>query len=206
MNPRIDGPDGAAANLILAHGAGAGIDTPFFDTLSTALVEQGVRVIRFEFPYMSRRRATGKKLAPDRAPVLLDAYRAAVAAQRDARPLYVGGKSMGGRIASMLADELGVAGLICFGYPFHPPGRPDRLRVAHLKTLATPALILQGTRDPFGGLDEVPGYGLSPAIRIEWLEDGDHGFYPRKSSGFSQVEHWHAAAERAASFIHGRPD
>lgn len=201
MNPLIDGPDDAAANLILAHGAGAGIDTPFFEAITAALTAEGVRVIRFEFPYMNRRRESGKRLPPDRAPVLLDAYRNTVDSFRDSRLLFIGGKSMGGRIASMLADELRVTGLVCFGYPFHPPGKPDRLRIAHLKTLATPALIVQGTRDPFGGPAEVAGYGLSRAIGLEWLEDGDHGFRPRRGSGFSQADHWRSAAERAAAFI-----
>jgi len=99
------------------------------------------------------------------------------------RRLFIGGKSMGGRIASMVADEAEIAGLVCLGYPFHPPGKPEKLRTAHLERLATPALFVQGTRDPFGTREEVAGYRLSPAIGFHWSEDGDHSLKPRKSSG-----------------------
>ena len=114
--------------------------------------------------------------------------------------LIVGGKSMGGRIASMVADECGVAGLVCMGYPFHPPRAPEKLRVAHLQTLRTPSLILQGTRDPFGTPDEVEGYDLSDAIDVHWLEDGDHSFKPRVRSGFTLEQHMNAAADQLAAF------
>ena len=124
----------------------------------------------------------------------MDEYRDAVAALGAKRPLVIGGKSMGGRVASMVADELAakgrIAGLLCLGYPFHPPGRPEQLRTAHLETLHTPALICQGTRDPFGTRDEVAGYMLSKAIAIAWFEDGDHDLKPRKAiSGFSLADH-----------------
>jgi predicted alpha/beta-hydrolase family hydrolase len=118
-----------------------------------------------------------------------------------AKGLVIGGKSMGGRIASLIADEAGVAGLVCLGYPFHPVGKPDRLRVAHLATLTTPTLIVQGTRDPFGTREEVAGYALSDAIKIHWLEDGDHDFKPRKASGHTQQQHWHDAVAAVAGFI-----
>lgn len=104
-------------------------------------------------------------------------------------------------MASMVADEMGVHGLVCFGYPFHPPGKPQQLRTAHLETLRTPTLILQGTRDPFGTEEEVRGYRLSPAIRVEWLPDGDHSFRPRVSSGTSLAENVMRAADRTAVFI-----
>ena len=117
--------------------------------------------------------------------------------------LVIGGKSMGGRIASMVADEAGVRGLVCLGYPFHPTGRPERLRTAHLEGLTTPALFVQGTRDPFGTREDVAGYALSPAIRLHWLEDGDHSFKPRKASGYSEAEHLASAADAVAEFIRG---
>jgi hypothetical protein len=97
--------------------------------------------------------------------------------------LVIGGKSMGGRIASMMADDARVKGLVCLGYPFHPPGKPGRMRVAHLQRLQTPALILQGTRDPFGTSEDVETYPLSKKIHIHWIEDGDHSFKPRARSG-----------------------
>ena len=111
---------------------------------------------------------------------------------------------MGGRVASMLADELfadrQIAGLVCLGYPFHPPGQPDKLRTAHLETLKTPALICQGARDPFGTREEVSGYRLSPKIELHWLEDGDHDFRPRKASGLTTGGNLDAAAERVADW------
>jgi predicted alpha/beta-hydrolase family hydrolase len=108
---------------------------------------------------------------------------------------------MGGRIASQVADEARVAGLVCLGYPFHPVGQPDRLRVEHLRALKTPALIVQGTRDPFGSRDEVTRYPLSPAVRVLWLEDGDHDFKPRKASGRTQEQHWSAGLAAILAFV-----
>jgi predicted alpha/beta-hydrolase family hydrolase len=118
-----------------------------------------------------------------------------------ARHLVVGGKSLGGRIASMIADEAGVDGLVCFGYPFHPPGAPERRRTAHLEALATPALILQGTRDSFGTPDDVKGYALSRSIRVVWVPDGDHSFKPRAKSGRTETENLAFAFETAADFV-----
>src|SRR5438874_6080355 len=123
MNFLIDGPHEAEHTLVLAHGAGGAMDTPFLNVVARGVGERGIRVVRFEFPYMAARRTGGKRGAPDREPVLLEAWRAAVAAQGDPKKIAIGGKSMGGRMASMVADELGVAALVCFGYPFHPPGQ-----------------------------------------------------------------------------------
>jgi predicted alpha/beta-hydrolase family hydrolase len=113
----------------------------------------------------------------------------------------IGGKSMGGRIASLVADEARVAGLVCLGYPFHPVGKPDRLRVEHLATIRTPTLIVQGQRDPFGDREEVAGYRLSPAVRVAWAEDGDHSFRPRKASGRTEQQNWTAALEEVVNFL-----
>jgi len=199
---RHDGPADARTTLALAHGAGAGMDHPFMARMAGGLAERGIRVARFEFPYMERRRETGKRGGPDRPAVLLERWREAIVQLRDggATRLLVGGKSMGGRIASMVADEQEVQGLVCLGYPFHPPGRPDKLRTAHLETLTTPTLIIQGERDPFGGRDEVPGYPLSPAIRLHWLPDGDHSFKPRKSSGRTHEENLTEAVAAISTF------
>jgi len=108
---------------------------------------------------------------------------------------------MGGRVASLIADEAGVAGLVCLGYPFHPPGEPTKLRTAHLEKLATRSLICQGTRDPFGNQEDVEGYTLSPAIEIEWLPDGDHNLMPRKRSGHTHEENWGATTSAIIRFI-----
>ena len=95
-------------------------------------------------------------------------------------------------------------GLVCLGYPFQAPGRaPDPARLRHLATLKTPTLIVQGTRDPFGSARQVPGFNLSPAIRLHWLEDGDHGFKPRKSSGRSEAQNRDAGVAAVAGFLGG---
>ena len=195
-----DGPAGAPLTLVLAHGAGAPMDSPFMDRIAKGVAGAGWRVVRFEFPYMAARRATGAKRPPDRAPVLLDTWRSVIG-DLGADTLVIGGKSLGGRMASMIADEAEVCGLVCLGYPFHPPGRPDRLRTAHLESLETTALILQGERDPLGRADEVPGYSLSDAISVAWLPDGDHSFKPRKASGHTEDGNLALAVERICGFL-----
>lgn len=202
MNLLIDGPNDAVHTLVLAHGAGGAMDTPFLNIVARGVAEYGIRVVRFEFPYMAARRSGEKRGgAPDRQPVLLQAWRDAVAELGGGAKVAIGGKSLGGRMASMVADELGVRRVVCLGYPFHPPGQPARLRTEHLEILATPALIIQGTRDPFGPREEVVTYRLSPTIEIEWLEDGDHSFKPRKSSGFTVEDHLKTAIRRTAEFL-----
>ncbi len=195
-----DGPAGAPLTLAFAHGAGAPMDSPFMNRIAEGVAAAGWRVARFEFPYMAARRATGAKRPPDRAAALLETWRSVIA-DLGADTLVIGGKSLGGRMASLVADEAGVRGLVCLGYPFHPPGRPEKLRTAHLETLATPALILQGERDPFGRADEVPGYGLPDAITVEWLPDGDHSFKPRKASGHTEAGNLALAIERICGFL-----
>lgn len=195
---RIDGPGDAPITAILAHGAGAGMDHRFLATIAAGLAGRGLRVVRFEFPYMRARRG-GPRRGPDRMPVLQQAMREVAALQRG--PIALLGKSMGGRVATMLADELAARSVVVFGYPFHPPDEPGNLRTAHLATLRTPALILQGERDEFGTRDEVAGYALSPRIAVEWFADGDHSFAPRKRSGFTAEQHLATAIERAAAFV-----
>ena len=182
----VDGPVRAPLTLVLAHGAGAPMDAPFMDAMAAGIAASGFRVLRFEFPYMRARRDEGRRKPPDREPVLRASWLEAIAeaaGKKGASSVAIGGKSMGGRIASMVADETGVAGLVCLGYPFHPPGQPEKLRVAHLERLKTRTLIVQGERDAFGTREEVARYPLSKAIRILFLADGDHSFKPRASSG-----------------------
>ena len=195
----VDGPATAPATVLLAHGAGAPMDSASMNAAAAALAEEGFRVARFEFAYMAARRTGGRK-PPPRAETLTGEYATAVEALAAEGPLVIGGKSMGGRVASMVADELHaagrIAGLVCLGYPFHPPEKPSQLRTAHLGDLKTPALICQGTRDPFGTRDEVAAYALSPVIEMLWLEDGDHDLKPRKSvSGFSAADHLRTMAK-----------
>lgn len=196
----FDGRAQAPLTVALAHGAGAPMDSEFMAAFAEGLGAQGWRVARFEFPYMAARRADGRRRPPDPQGRLIEAWRAAIAALGPER-LVIGGKSLGGRMASMVADDCGVRGLICLGYPFHPPGRPERLRTAHLEALTTPTLIVQGTRDPFGTAEDVPTYRLSPAIRVHWLEDGNHDLSPRKASGRSKQQNWAEGIAATDAFL-----
>ncbi len=198
----FDGPEDGPT-IVLAHGAGAPMDSGFMNTVARGLAAAGLRVARFEFPYMRRRRETGERRAPDREPALREAWLAAIETLGGGDRVVIGGKSMGGRIASMIADEAGVRGLVCLGYPFHPPGQPERLRTAHLRDLRTPTLIVQGTRDALGSREDVAGYELSPRIRIVWLEDGDHSFKPRASSGRTERQNLDEAMAAVVGFVEG---
>jgi len=195
-----DGPATAPLTIALAHGAGAPMDSAFMNTMAAGVAARGFRVVRFEFPYMAERRETGKKRPPNPARILLETWHTVID-HLGADKLVIGGKSMGGRMASMVADEAGVRGLVCLGYPFHPPGRPEKLRVEHLENLTTPSLFCQGTRDSLGNRDEVAGYALSPAIRLHWLEDGDHGLKPRKASGRTEDGNIAEAVDAVAAFM-----
>ena len=201
----IDGPANAPASLLLAHGAGAPMDSPFMQAMAVRLAQRGWRVIRFEFPYMARSRQSGRRHAPDRQPLLLESWRQQVQQLRGAGPLFIGGKSMGGRMASLVLDELaggcGVLGCICLGYPFHPPGKPDNLRTEHLQGLRTACLIVQGERDVFGRRAEVEGYDLSATIRLAWIPDGDHSFKPTRRSGLSEEANLQRAVDAADQFM-----
>lgn len=196
----IDGPPDATTTLILAHGAGAAMDTPFMTTIAEGVATAGARVLRFEFPYMAKRRDDGKRRPPDRQPLLLDTWRQVFDAAASDH-IAIGGKSMGGRMASLLADELRATALICLGYPFHPPGKPDRPRVEHLATIETPTLIVQGERDPFGAQNEVSNYRLADTVRLHWLADGDHGLAPRKKSGRTTERNLAEAVAATVDFL-----
>ncbi len=199
-------------SLILAHGAGAPADSEFMERLSEALCAEGVATVRFEFPYMERRREDGRKRPPDRAPVLLSRFRDVIRAviedpARKGDRIFIGGKSMGGRMASLLAAEPDLAGIlagcVCFGYPFHPPGKPDRWRVEHFGRFAVPVQIIQGTRDPFGKQSEVQD---SPLVQVDscgiyWLDGADHDFRPLARQPETQEQMIANAARIAAGFM-----
>jgi uncharacterized protein len=202
----FDGPDTAKATILLAHGAGAPMDSASMNAVAKALARAELRVARFEFAYMASRRTAAGRKPPPRAELVMGEYMAAVDALKAKGPLIIGGKSMGGRVASMVCDDLfakgRVTGLLCLGYPFHPVGKPEQLRTAHLAGLQTPALIVQGTRDPFGTREEVKAYHLSKQIEILWLEDGDHDLKPRKSvSGFSVADHLATLAQAVSAWV-----
>jgi predicted alpha/beta-hydrolase family hydrolase len=202
------GPMAAPAHLLLAHGAGAAMTSPFLEKMTELITGRGVTVHRFEFAYMAARREEGKRRPPPKAERLVEEYIAVVTKLRPKLPakaaLLVGGKSMGGRVATMGADELfkdrRIAAVVCLGYPFHPPGKPDALRTAHLEGLRCPALIVQGQRDPFGTRAQVETYKLSKKIRICWIGDGDHDLGPRAGSGFTRAGNLAAAADAVAAF------
>lgn len=196
-----NGPVRARHRLVLAHGAGAPMDSPFMDAIAEGLAAEGIRVIRFEFPYMRGRRDEGTKRPPDREPVLRETWRQVVEEQGGGARLVIGGKSMGGRIATLVADELGVRGVVCLGYPFHPPARPDKLRVEHLKRLRAPTLVVQGTRDPFGTKAEARTYRLPKSIRLAWLDEGDHSFVPPRRSAHTEEAHLATAVAEVAAFV-----
>jgi uncharacterized protein len=203
----IDGPADAAIEVILAHGAGAPMDSAFMNAVTGLLAERGFRVVRFEFAYMAARREGGKKRPPPKAEALTAEYRAVLSELpvcEVPRKRLIGGKSMGGRVASLIADDLhgarAIAGLVCLGYPFHPPNTPTNLRTAHLEHLTCPTLILQGERDPFGTRAEISGLSLSGAISMQWIGDGDHDLGPRGASGFSRKGNLAVAADGIASY------
>jgi predicted alpha/beta-hydrolase family hydrolase len=170
-------PDSPFATLVVAHGAGAGMEHPFLSGFTRALNEESVATLRFNFPY----REAGRKF-PDRPPAAIAAWRAAMeeaASRSRGEPLWAGGKSFGGRMASMaVAEGMPAAGLVYLGYPLHPPGKPEKLRDEHLYGLALPMLFVQGTRDPFAtpGLLEGVVAAIGPSAALEWRQGGGHTF------------------------------
>ena len=165
------------AGMVVAHGAGAGQNSPFMVRAGEGLAARGITAATFDFPYMAAR-----KNVPDKAPVLEQAWREAIEEARRVMgglPLFIGGKSMGGRIASQVAAQGvdGVSGLVFLGYPLHPPGKPQQRRDAHLPAIAAPMLFVQGTRDAFGTADEIRE--LLPTLQRATLHEiagGDHSF------------------------------
>jgi len=199
----LSGPE-AGPWLVLAHGAGAAMDSGFMQAIAAHLAGLGIAVARFEFAYMAARRESGKKAPPPPVAPLEAEYRAFLA-QFPHAAAAIGGKSLGGRVASLIVDSLRQAnsgpGLVCLGYPFHPPGKPQSLRTGHLEDLDSPALIVQGERDTLGNRGEVEKLHLSPRIRFHWLKDGDHSFVPRKSSGMTFEDNIADAARAVAEFL-----
>jgi predicted alpha/beta-hydrolase family hydrolase len=174
-------PDSPYATLVLAHGAGAGMEHPFMTGFTGALNDDGVATLRFNFPY----REAGRKF-PDRPPLAIATWRAAMdeaasrsAANSDTGPVWAAGKSFGGRMASMaVAEGMPAAGLIYLGYPLHPPGKPEKLRDEHLYGLTLPMLFLQGSRDTFATPELLEGVvaRIGPSATLEWYDGGDHSF------------------------------
>ncbi len=197
------GEAGPVATLILAHGAGAPMDSDFMNAMAERLATRGIAVLRFEFPYMAQRRLDGGKRPPNPQARLLECWREVYEGVRRQvqGPLFIGGKSMGGRMASLLADDLGAQGLVCLGYPFYAAGKPEKPRVAHLADIATPTLIVQGERDALGNRQTVEGYALSAQVQVSWLAAADHDLKPLKASGFSHEQHLETTARQVHDFI-----
>jgi predicted alpha/beta-hydrolase family hydrolase len=198
--------DHAHAGLVLAHGAGGGQQSRFMVEAGRAFAARGITTATFDFPYTAQGRSV-----PDKAPVLEASWRTAIEATRehtsfDGLPLFIGGKSMGGRMASHVASQgiADVRGLIFLGYPLHPPGRAEQRRDAHLPAIAEPMLFVQGTRDQFGTADEIRALlpRLNPRARVYEVADGDHSFKVRvKVAGRSQQAVIDALFDEAARFI-----
>lgn len=194
-------PGKPSATLVLAHGAGAGMDHPFLAGFTRALNGLGVTTLRFNFPY----REAGRKF-PDRPPAAIAAWRAAMAeatARSAGEPLWAGGKSFGGRMASMaVAEGMPASGLIYLGYPLHPPGKQEKMRDEHLYGLTLPMLFLQGTRDPFARpeLLEAVVARIGPSATLEWRDGGGHTFEV-KGTKRSPEEVGASLAGPAAAFI-----
>lgn len=201
---------GARATVLLAHGAGAPMDSPFMTRVAEALAARGLAVARFEFGYMAKRREVGKKFPPPKAEKLIPEFHAAIAAVLAAPervgPLVIAGKSMGGRVAAMTAGEElpdAVVAVACLGYPFHGPGRPEEIRLAPLQNGRLPTLVLQGERDEFGSRAEVESLDVGPHTRFEWIEDGSHDFGPRGSSPATLKGNIAHACDTLAAFASG---
>jgi len=198
-------PEKPITNLqwLFAHGAGAAMDSVFMNAVAEGVAAAGIRVKRFEFSYMVQRRLTGSRRPPDRAPKLQEHFLQAIIQAGGMQRCVIGGKSMGGRMASLLAashpDE--VLGVICLGYPFYPAGKMQKTRVDHFPNMTVPHCIIQGTRDALGCQEQVATYDLSSSVNIHWLEDGDHDLKPRKKSGLTHEEHISDAIEMIVTFI-----
>ncbi len=201
----VDSCEQPKARFLFAHGAGAPMDSDFMQQVAEGLAALGIEVVRFNFDYMQLRAQDGKKRPPDRMPKLQQCFHTQIAQlPQDGLPLFIGGKSMGGRVSSLIVEQTDAQAAIVFGFPFHAPGKPVKDRIEHLAALDKPMLVLQGTRDTMGTQEEVSHYQLSKHIQLFWLEDGDHSLKPRKASGFDYQQHLEKAIQHAANFMLSR--
>jgi len=198
FNGPVEGP-----LFVFAHGAGADACSDFMEIVAQGLALRGIRVARFNFPYMQQRIDNGTRRLPERAPKLIAQYAELVASIN--RPMVIGGKSMGGRIASLVAaqscNENNIKGVACLGFPFHPIAKPEKLRIEHFPSIKPDLLIIQGERDVMGNKQEVEGYNLPGNIQWLWLADANHDLKPRVKSGFTHQEHLQQALDKLAVFI-----
>ncbi len=181
------------------------MNNPVLEALAKGLGDAGVRVARFEFPYMRKARVSLRRRPPDPMARLEEAYRDVISRIGPPETLVLGGFSMGGRVASRIVDAERARALVCVSYPFHPPGHPSRLRTEHLQSLRTRALFVQGTRDRFGTPGEAQGFGLSSSISFHLVADGGHDLVPRKSSGRTLADNLAEATLAVDAFLRGLP-
>lgn len=186
--------------LILAHGSGQAANSPWMEQLAALLEAADIQTHRFNFEYMDAALKAGKPRPPARMPKLLEEFESQLEQFRGRR-MFVGGKSLGGRVASHLATKHKLSGVVAFGYPFHPPRRPEKLRTEHLSSLLCPMLILQGERDPFGKRAEVEGYKLPSRVKVHWLGGGDHQLEPLKKHPATLESNLQSAVEQTAIFM-----
>ncbi len=197
--------------FVFAHGAGADMNSDWMQSMSALLEQRGLKTTRFNFPYMKQRQIDSKRRPPDRQPKLLQAFMEELEKLPEDKKLIIGGKSMGGRMASLLVMEKAflanpvltsrVAGVICMGFPFHPPKKPENYRGDHLATFALPCLILQGERDTFGTKAEMVNFQFSQLVELFFLYDGDHSFKPRVKSGTNLQENLDKASQKIIRFV-----
>lgn len=192
--------------FLLAHGAGVAMDSPFMERAARLIAGEGLDVVRFEFAYMAGRRDGGKKRPPPAAERLVQEFAAALGAVLAATEgaVAIGGKSLGGRVAAMLAGaalDPRVIGYGCLGYPFHAPDKPEAVRLEPLAALTVPGVIVQGERDPFGSRAEVALYPLPGRLAIVFAEDGSHDLAPRGGSPATWEGNMAAAARAIAGLF-----
>lgn len=203
----INKADKPRALILLAHGAGADMHHDFMNVMAEKISEHNITVVRFNFPFMIKRAADGKRRPPDRIDKLVDCYKTQLQQLNTTLPIFIGGKSMGGRVAATLvSNELvtelkEIKGIICIGYPFHPVKKPEKLRLAPLQVAKIPVLIVQGERDALGNKDEISEYDISTQCQLVYLEDGDHDLKPRVKSGFTHQQHINSAITQITRFM-----
>ena len=214
INIILNTVENAKAFVIFAHGAGANMSHEFMNDISKLLNASGIDVLRFNFPFMDKRGLTGKRYPPDRMPKLLICYETVIEHVVEKKlnkdlPLFIGGKSMGSRVAASLVADSDllksrlldqISGVFCIGYPFHPAKKPEKLRLEPLVDANKPILIVQGDRDTLGNKVEINTYQLAEHCHCVFMEDGDHSLKPRVKSGYTLQAHMKRAVEEIVHF------
>lgn len=187
--------------VIFAHGAGAGLQSDFMQYIALALALNDIEVVRFNFPYWQKFMDSGVRRPPNRMLELEHCMRTVASQFNDDKPLFLMGKSMGSRVAFRLADELNARAVIALGFPFHPVGKPEKLRLDDLNNHREQNLIIQGTRDNFGKPEQVRSYPLPANVAVKWIKGGDHSLEPTKRSGYTREQLWQAAVNEVTKLI-----